>query len=106
MAQPIQTQKEIRTNHHANNSRWPTSGNIDNRIKMPTPTKLATIDPDENAAYGDNMEQKQAGLTRFYFINTNGISHYRELLDFYKILQSMRDNEIDVFGFSETNLDS
>jgi hypothetical protein len=52
------------------------------------------------------MEKKQAGLTRFYFINTNGISHYRELLDFYEILQSIRDNEIDVFGFSETNLDS
>jgi glutathione peroxidase-family protein len=52
------------------------------------------------------MEKKQAGLTRFYFINTNGISHYRELLDLYEILQSIRDNEIDVFGFSETNLDS
>jgi hypothetical protein len=67
--------------------------------------KLFSIDPDNNQAYGDVMHQNQTGLSRFYFINPNGISHHRGFLDFYEILQSLKDNEIDVFGFSETNLD-
>jgi hypothetical protein len=67
--------------------------------------KLFSIDPDTNQAYGDVMHQKQKGLSRFYFINPNGISHQRGFLDFYEILQSLKDNEIDVFGLSKTNLD-
>jgi hypothetical protein len=52
------------------------------------------------------MQPKKKGLSRLYFINANGISHHRDLLDFYEILQSMQDNEIDIFGFNETNLNS
>lgn len=51
------------------------------------------------------MHQKQAGLSHFYFINPNGISHHPGFLNFYEILQSLKDNAIDVFGFSETILD-
>jgi hypothetical protein len=51
------------------------------------------------------MDTKSEGFFRFYFINPNGISHHRHLLDFYEILQSMKDNDIDVHGLSEINLD-
>jgi hypothetical protein len=68
--------------------------------------RLHAIDPDSNEAYGDTMKDKQKGLNRFYFINTNGISHHQGMLDFYEILQSMKDHDIDIFGFSETNLNT
>jgi hypothetical protein len=51
------------------------------------------------------MQTKEPGYSRTYFINPSGISYYRGLLDFAEILQSFRDNDIDVFGLSEINLD-
>ena len=51
------------------------------------------------------MTAKAEGLSRFYFINPNGIRYQQGLVDFYEILQSLRDNSIDVYRLPETNLD-
>jgi hypothetical protein len=51
------------------------------------------------------MTTKRDGFDRYYFINPNGVSHHRDMLDFSKILSSLRSNEVDIFGLSETNLD-
>jgi hypothetical protein len=67
--------------------------------------RITPIPIDKNEPYGDAMDTKSKGLFRFYFINPNGISHHRHLLDFYEILQSMQDHDIDVYGLSEINLD-
>jgi hypothetical protein len=55
---------------------------------------------------GDVSRPKSKGLSRFYYINPNGVSHHRDLLDFCEILQSLRDTGTDVFGLAETNLDT
>ena len=51
------------------------------------------------------MTAKAEGLSRFYFINPNGIHYQQGLVDFYEILQSLRDNSIDVYRLHEINLD-
>jgi hypothetical protein len=68
--------------------------------------RIAPVGHDQNTPYGDAMQAKRVGLSRFYFINPNGISYHRNLLDFCEILQSFIDNGIDVCGLSEINLDA
>jgi hypothetical protein len=67
--------------------------------------RLPEIEKDRNKPHGDLMQQKKPGYSRAYFINPSGISYHRGLLDFAEILQSLRDNDIDVFGLSEMNVD-
>jgi hypothetical protein len=68
--------------------------------------RITPVGHDRNAPCGDTVQAKRVGLSRFYFINPNGISCHRNLLDFCEILQSFVDNDIDVCGLSEINLDA
>jgi hypothetical protein len=68
--------------------------------------RITPVGHDRNAPYGDTVQAKRVGLSRFYFISFNGISYHRNLLDFCEILQSFIDNDIDVYGLSEINLDA
>jgi hypothetical protein len=68
--------------------------------------RITPVGHDRNAPHGDAMQVKSAGLSRFYFVNPNGISCNRNLLDFCDILQNFLDNDIDVCGLSEINLDT
>jgi hypothetical protein len=80
----------------------PPAGGSHKRFRQQT---IQPIGIDNNEPHGDTMREKEEGLSRFYWINPNGISYQRGLLDFQEILQSLRDNHIDGYGLPEINLD-
>ena len=56
-------------------------------------------------SYGDPMEPKQANTFRIYSQNINGISVENIPETLTKNLDAMLDREVDVMGWSETNLE-
>ena len=66
---------------------------------------LDSVEQRSNLPFGDSMDLKLQDFCRVYFVNVNGISAANEFLAFQDALESLRANQVDIFGFSETNLD-
>jgi hypothetical protein len=66
---------------------------------------LDLVARNENKPFGDSMQEKEIPHCRIFFININGISSASEFLALQDALDSLIANGVDIFGFSETNLD-
>ena len=63
------------------------------------------MDKDTNLPFDDSLRKKTLGFKRFYYINPNGISKYRNFLDLCEMLRSFWDIEVYGLGLPEVNTD-